>query len=640
MMSDWWTHVLVGATPEAPNLDHPTNVATLQRIAARYDLLVIVDPFWHTVGSQARDRIRSYAQAQGRNPIFLRYMGSMYLRWHDQPGDMGLVPAVGRVSYTGVVSNSDTMLKSGGTPMRGRIGTAHLLDPGSSAALTAAQANAVTKAAGWDGIFIDEVVDYYTGFRENNTQTADGYPLPPSLTYPNAKRDFVAAVTSHVVSNGKLVGANITPYVLPGGGPSYPQQVCAAAPGLLYPFTEAEFGADWDRTAIGTTSVSWPTQMDIAGWLTWCHANGRRAIPNVYSNDPAVVRYGLGLFLAHAGPSAFFSAACPEADENEEYMREPTWVSDIDDADRLGAPAGPAAGTNLVTRKYAGGRVAVNPTASVQTLTVDGYYSETGETAKTTGNRAVPARAATVLRGDDFGTYRQVNGKKGRGLHMWGGGRWNRLVAPNEYTGPPLPTGTPIFSEAFTGSNGAAWDTTKWASGMALASSTATIVGNRGQLKVGTASPGVRTQRFTGQEFADFHALLTFAMSSTSTALTVVFRSGDTTLDEVDAYGLRLWHDRDELIHFDSSYTGTIITQSPSSTRSSGLRFYLRLKASGSRIQARSWLTDDTEPTAWGIDVTNSARTAAGWFGFSVSGFGASGPNTTATVDDLTVATS
>lgn len=638
MVSDWWSHILVEATSAAPNLDHPTNQATLRRLASRFDVICIVDPFWHDVGSSVRDRLRTYASEQGRTLTLLRYMGTMYVQWHDQPGDMTVIPAQGRVSYDGVVANADGMLKAGGVPMIGRGNIANLQDPGSASLLAAAKTNTLTKAAGWDGIFIDEVCDYYAGFRANNTQVADGYPLT-NLAYPNAKRDFVAALTAHLAANGKKVAANITPYVLPGGGPTYPQQVCAAAPALTYPYLEAEFGADWGRTRIGATSGSWATQAGITGFLTWCEQNGRRPIPNVYSNNPDVLSYGLGMFLAHAGPNALWSGACPEANENEEYMREPTWLPEYATANSLGAPVEAASGANIVRRRFEHGIAAVNPTATAQTVTLDGYYATATDTGRTPGNRAVPALTSLVAEGQDFGTYRQINGKVGRMPYVWGGGRWNRLIDPAATAGPVKPAGTVLVAETFD-TPAATWPTARWATGMNLASSTATVAGGAGVLKVGTSAPGVIAKRFTGAQFADFHALTRFSIGAASTSLTVMLRSGDTTLDEDNAYGLRLWPDAMELISFDASWIGTTIATAAGKTHTTGQAYWLRLKAAGSILQARTWIDGDTEPTGWDINVTDSTHAGAGWFGFSAAGYGTTGPGATVTIDDLTVATS
>lgn len=635
--SDWWTNILTGATPAAPELDHPANVTTLRRIASDYDMVGIVSPNWHTVGTQVRDRLKAYAAEQGTPILCMRYMGSMSVLRGDQTGDMQLIPASGRVTTTGEATALDTLLKSDGSPMPERGFNGYLVDPGSASALAAAKSNVLAKASGWDGVFIDEVVDTYATYRGDNTKVADGYPVG-ATAYPDAKKAFVAAVTQHLASNGYLVAANITPYATPSNAKTYPQQLCEAASGLKYPFIEAEFGTDWGGAVIGQESGSWTVQQDIAGFLAWCQANEREPIPNVYSNSSGAISYGLGVFLAHAGADAFFSAHCPDPDFNDEYAREPTSVPDFAVAEALGAPVAAPVGANVVTRAYQGGRVAYNPSASSRTLTLDGYYATSGETGRATGNRVMPALTSLILNGSDFGTYRQVNGKKGRGHYMWGGGRWNRLVAPNEYVGPALPAGAAIASDAFAGDDGAAWDPGRWATGMALASSTATIIGNRGQLKVGTTSPGVRTQRFIGSQFADFHALFTFSLSA-PTSLTVMFRSGDTTLDEVDSYGLRLWADQMELVSFDQSYSGTQIAQAPKS-HTPGQQFYLRLKAAGPTLQARSWFTDDTEPASWDIDVSSTAKTSAGWFGFSAAGYGASGPNSTVTIDALTVAAS
>ena len=119
-----------------------------------------------------------------------------------------------------------------------------------------------------------------------------------------------------------------------------------------------------------------------------------------------------------------------------------------------------------------------------------------------------------------------------------------------------------------------------------------------------------------------------------------MLRSGDTTLDEDNAYGLRLWPDAMELISFDASWIGTTIATAAGKTHTTGQAYWLRLKAAGAILQARTWIDGDTEPTGWDINVTDSTHTGAGWFGFYAAGYGTTGPGATVTIDDLTVATS
>lgn len=442
MFSDWWSHILVGATAANPNLDDPTNVATLRRIAKNLDLVVIVDPFWHDVGSQVRDRLRQYAAEQDSQITCLRYMGSIYTAWADQGGDMQLVPSAGRVTTAGVVQNGAALLKSGGVPMVGRGSVAHLIDPGTAAARDAAKANALQKAAGWDGIFIDEVADNYSTFRADNTKVADGYPVTGSMAWCNAKAAFVAEVTAHLVANGVQVGANITPYTTWGDARTYAQQVCEAAPGLTWPYIEAEWCADWGRAVIGTSSGSWGTHQDVAAFLAWCANTGRQPVPNVYSNDPAIIDYGVGQFLAHAGQDAYFSAHCPGPDDGEEHKVEPVTTAAVTAAGRLGAPTSAPVGAEFVTRKYQGGRVATNPTSGPRSLALDGYYAAPGESGRTvTAARTLQATTSLVLEGDDFGVYRQVNGKKGRSPHLFRGGRWHRIHVPDQESDVAFPSG-------------------------------------------------------------------------------------------------------------------------------------------------------------------------------------------------------
>lgn len=448
-VSDWWSSLLVGATSENPNLDAAANVATLKRIASRYDVVSIVSPDWHTVGTQVRDRLRSYAAAQGRSITLLRYAGTVSLRWGDQPGDMSVVPVGKAVGSSGKVLNSGWMLKDGsGNPLRCSVmgGQSHLLDPGSADVVATAKSHLLSLANGWDGVFLDEVGPTYGPFRYGTSAADPRYPLSgqQSPAYETARRNFVKAVSDHLAANGKVVAANVNAETTSAG--YFPKTLVAACPGLKYPFLEV-FATTWEGQAL-TPSTGWYEDVTIAmDWMAWADAQGRCPVVNCYSNDANILRYGLAHFLAAAGSRSHFSGVHPNG--ADEYAVEPTWLPEYALAEQLGSPTGAASTSPYISRTYTGGVVLAN-SGSARTVTLNGAYHAAGENADRT-TRSLPAVSGAVLVGAAFGTYAAPAGTTALQLVNGSWCRPGTTTAPGPAPAPvvppttsaPTPTGTP-----------------------------------------------------------------------------------------------------------------------------------------------------------------------------------------------------
>jgi hypothetical protein len=67
--------------------------------------------------------------------------------------------------------------------------------------------------------------------------------------------------------------------------------------------------------------------------------------------------------------------------------------------------------------------------------------------------------------------------------------------------------------------------------------------------------------------------------------------------------------------------TRSILASSSAVPLVTGHYYKIRVKIVGTHIQARVWEVNDTEPSAWHIDIVNALYTF-GWFGFTTDGFG------------------
>lgn len=369
VVSNWWSAengkpILAGATSDRPNLDDSRNVETLKRLASRYDVFIIVQPSWHTVGQQVRDRLKRYAAEQGRSIIALRYFGTMAVHpVADQAGDMQAVPARGRIRTDGTVTNADTLLSSGGKPVKGADSVGgYLVDPASAAARKAAADNVSGKLAGWDGAYLDEV-----GWGPNRSLQAARSATSRYSDDDAGRAAFQAATLGYVDAvkaavGDKILAANITPSTTDQG--FLPARV--AEHGVTYPFVEV-FGAGWDHDPVTTRSGDLST---LRATMSWLHDTagepGLHPIVNSLTNDGATLRYSYALFLASAGTNAVYAGHTGSTDV--EYDQVPTWLPEYEYP--VGTPQGDAeTDGDRLTRTWSGAQVEADLRAGTGKIT-------------------------------------------------------------------------------------------------------------------------------------------------------------------------------------------------------------------------------------------------------------------------------
>lgn len=194
---------------------------------------------------------------------------------------------------------------------------------------------------------------------------------------------------------------------------------------------------------------------------------------------------------------------------------------------------------------------------------------------------------------------------------------------------------TVLFTETFTGTNGAAWPAA-WTTGLTATGGSATIQANAGRIATGAQgnySGQARVARRRTATYADVDQTLRWRHVS-GESYTGIFARANTAIDTGTGYAVELssWGDV-TLFRYLNYARVSLGTFKPGFT--AGTWYRIRHRVVGSRIQVTVWADTATEPAAWGIDVTNTEITAAGSVGPSVVG-GAAAVSSVVEFDDWT----
>jgi hypothetical protein len=201
---------------------------------------------------------------------------------------------------------------------------------------------------------------------------------------------------------------------------------------------------------------------------------------------------------------------------------------------------------------------------------------------------------------------------------------------------------TNLFTDAFTGSNGAAWNATNWTttsvSGLNTSGASATIQGNKGRLNAGTVASygGKSAIRYAGANIADSEFIGKFTLTtSTDGAFEVWLRAGTSAVDGTGyIFSFELGTSANVKITKGVSYTYTTLS-SNSVTISQNTEYGFRCYVVGTTVKVKCWPTSGSEPTSYTATVTDSAVSASGYSYFDARGGSAAG--FIVDVDDVTL---
>lgn len=201
----------------------------------------------------------------------------------------------------------------------------------------------------------------------------------------------------------------------------------------------------------------------------------------------------------------------------------------------------------------------------------------------------------------------------------------------------PLPVA--IVSDTFTGSNGAAWNSTIWNMTGVSSPSTATIQSNAGQM---TSGPGtgydVLANAHTNATVADVEALVTITPGNADEQYGVIAVrcNGSWNGSHPDTgYGIDFNFAAGQYDTFKSvSSTDTVLAITTGFTASTPVR--CRIRVVGTTFQTKVWLASGSEPTAWDQTFTDSSVAGAGSVALTAND-GAAGTVETVTFDNFVV---
>jgi hypothetical protein len=211
---------------------------------------------------------------------------------------------------------------------------------------------------------------------------------------------------------------------------------------------------------------------------------------------------------------------------------------------------------------------------------------------------------------------------------------------PVEVTTPGDPDPT-LFSDNFTGANGAAWGA-GWTTNVSNGS--ATQQSGTGELAFTDTAGAFAQAQLTGLAArADSETLLSFQFNSTTaigylTAFTRGSGGWQGGWRPQNGYGVEM-RSNSGTIQLIKSFNGTETTLATvtGAKAVSTAKQWLRLRVVGSTIQFKSWVDGTAEPAAWESTVTDTQLTAPGQLHLSMIRGGANVGAKNVRIDDLQV---
>jgi hypothetical protein len=219
---------------------------------------------------------------------------------------------------------------------------------------------AEAKRDGWDLIFADDL-----GLALYST-SATPVKYPDATAWQAAVRSFLQGVYPKLHAAGIRLVANMV------SGVTWPE-----VRREMLQWVDGTMEEGWMRPSVerwaSLATAAWPKQLTEAQDSEAAQKLFLAEVPAA-STDVRAIRYGLASLLLAAGGSSSFGVSGSPSHTTEQ------WFPEFDTARSLGSPAtGIVTLPNLVRqRDFTAGTVLVNPTASTQSVSLDGPYSGSG----------------------------------------------------------------------------------------------------------------------------------------------------------------------------------------------------------------------------------------------------------------------
>lgn len=183
--------------------------------------------------------------------------------------------------------------------------------------------------------------------------------------------------------------------------------------------------------------------------------------------------------------------------------------------------------------------------------------------------------------------------------------------------------------ETFTGTNGATPNTANTIVALNQGSGGSyTIQSNQGRLTTGTTQFNRTSARLVLTARADTEVLFDWVIPTVGESFPAFWmRHSTNAIDTAAGYYFTL--ERDQMIvGRAAAYSGTDIITKTYSGRTVGQVMRTRIAVFGNTLKARTWLASGTEDTGtWDISTSDTAVTAAGYYGFTISSASAGSKN-------------
>lgn len=194
-----------------------------------------------------------------------------------------------------------------------------------------------------------------------------------------------------------------------------------------------------------------------------------------------------------------------------------------------------------------------------------------------------------------------------------------------------------LLTDAFSGADNSAWDSSKWTQAVASTGASAKVLGTRGRMDPGTLADyqGNITMRYNGTNVADVEISgLVNYYTANDGRLEVWARTDNGGVNPGNGYFLALTKGGTIGLYKAVSFS---FLQIASATFSliTATDYKFRFSVVGSAIKARVWGAYDPEPTTWNMSVTDTAVTAAGTT--MLSALGGGDPGMIIDVDDIII---
>lgn len=196
---------------------------------------------------------------------------------------------------------------------------------------------------------------------------------------------------------------------------------------------------------------------------------------------------------------------------------------------------------------------------------------------------------------------------------------------------PARSSGVSLFSDMFTGTDGATVSTSNWTGGSNPGSGTGygfTYSSNTGKLTTSTLASSKISRSVNITNPTDANVSFSFKLPSANPASTFIcWIRADSAMLGSAGYAVSVYAGKFGVSKY-SSFAATDFNPGGTTFNYSPDTWYsVRFRVVGTTVQARVWVTSNAEPSTWVVNTTDSTFTSAGYVGLYVAGDATTNPD-------------